>query len=70
MFHRPGSVIMAFFSFATFINFRKQNKMAGFALKQLEKNFPKQAKQLKDFYNWSMNPDDEFNLLKNIMKSM
>ena len=49
--------------------YRKRKRATGFALKQFEKNFPKQAKQLKDFYNWSTNSDEEFSLLKNIMKS-
>ena len=48
-----------------FMNCRK-----GFAMKQLEKNFPRGIKHLKDFYNWTMNPEDEYNLLKNIVKSL
>ena len=48
---------------------KQQGKIAGFALKQLEKNFPKQGKLLKDFYAWTTSSEDEFNLLKNIVKS-
>ena len=51
-------------------NFRKHNKITGFALKQLEKRFPKGVKGLKNFYNWTTNPEEEFNLLAKIMKSL
>ena len=51
-------------------NFRKHKKIAGFALKQLEKRFPKGVKGLKNFYNWTTNPEEEFNLLAKIMKSL
>ena len=48
---------------------RKHNKITGFALKQLEKQFPKSMKGLKNFYNWTTNADEEFTLLAKIMKS-
>ena len=44
--------------------------LSGFALRQLEKNFPKGMKQLKDFYKWATTSEDEFNLLKTIMKTI
>ena len=50
--------------------FRKPKRITGFALKQLEKNFPKGTKHLKDFYNWSKDRDSEFNLLQKISKSL
>ena len=40
------------------------------AMKQFEKNFPKQAKHLKDFYNWATTSDEEYNLLNTILKSI
>ena len=54
----------------TIFNFRKHKKITGFALKQLEKRFPKGVKGLKNFYNWTTNPEEEFNLLAKIMKSL
>merc|ERR1712062_511752 len=48
----------------------KHNKITGFALKQLEKRFPKGVKGLKNFYNWTTNPEEEFNLLAKIVKSL
>ena len=53
-----------------FTFFRKPKRITGFALKQLEKNFPKGTKHLKDFYNWSKDRDSEFNLLQKICKSL
>ena len=53
-----------------FTFFRKPKRITGFALKQLEKNFPKGTKHLKDFYNWSKDRDSEFNLLQKISKSL
>lgn len=48
---------------------RKHKKITGFALKMLEKNFPKEMKKLKDFYNWAMDRDSEFALLGKIVNS-
>ena len=60
-----------YFNYNTCIfNFRKHKKITGFALKQLEKRFPKGVKGLKNFYNWTTNPEEEFNLLAKIMKSL
>jgi len=55
---------------SNFAFFRKQGKIAGFAMKQLEKNFPKGTKGLKMFYSWATSSDEEFNLLRNIIKSI
>ena len=52
---------------------RKRDKLVGFAFKQLEKNFPHSAKglaALKKFYSWATNHEEEFNLLKDIVKSL
>ena len=57
-------------SYKVNIFFRKPKRITGFALKQLEKNFPKGTKHLKDFYNWSKDRDSEFNLLQKISKSL
>lgn len=49
---------------------KHQNKIAGFALKQLEKTFPKSAKHLKDFYNWTTSSDEDYDLLRSIIKHL
>ncbi len=52
---------------------RKQNKVVGFAFRQLEKNFPQHAKgiqKLKNFYSWATDAEAEYDLLNSIVKSM
>ena len=51
----------------------QSNKFIGMAMKTLEDNFPKQAKglsKLTDFYGWSSNKDQEYDLLKNIVRQI
>ena len=52
-------------------NYRsRRSKAAGFALKVLEDNFPKQAMgKMRDFYGWAKCGDSEHDLLKSIVNS-
>ena len=52
-----------------FYIFRKQNRIKGFALRQIEKHYPKGLKSLKKFYNWAKDGDSEYELLRSITKS-
>ena len=52
-----------------FYIFRKQNRIKGFALRQMEKHYPKGLKSLKKFYNWAKDGDSEYELLRTITKS-
>ena len=48
----------------------RRSKAAGFALKVLEDNFPKQAMgKMRDFYGWAKSGDAEHDLLKSIVGS-
>lgn len=51
------------------IYFRKQNRLKGFAIKQMEKQCPKGLKNLKKWYNWAQDRDSEYGLLKDIVQS-
>ena len=51
------------------ISRRRRNKAAGFALKVLEDNFPKQTGKMRDFYGWAKDGNSEHDLLKSIVGS-
>ena len=49
--------------------FRKQNRLKGFAIKQMEKQCPTGLRNLRKWYNWANDRDTEYGLLKDIVQS-
>ena len=47
---------------------RRKNRIAGFALKKLEEQFPGGMNNLSAFFNWTRDRDSEYDVLKAIVQ--